>query len=74
MTDVARAILEQALRLEPAERAEIIERLFRSFDPPPDPRVEAEWAAEVERRVKAFDAGLITADPADVIFKRLGIQ
>jgi putative addiction module component (TIGR02574 family) len=38
----------EALRLAPADRARLIERLISSFDV--DPEVEEAWAAEVERR------------------------
>ena len=71
MTETARAVLEQALRLDPVERAELIDRLFESFDPQPDPRIEAAWAEEAERRIDAFDAGKISADSAEAVFKRI---
>lgn len=71
MTNAARAVLAKALRLDPVERAEIIDRLFRSFEAVPDARREAAWAKEAESRIDAHQAGEIPADPASTALARI---
>jgi len=71
MTKEARAVLKQALHLKPVERAELIERLLRSFDKGEDDRIDALWAKEVESRIDAFDKEKITADPEEAVFNRI---
>jgi putative addiction module component (TIGR02574 family) len=71
MTQSAQAVLDQALRLDAVERAELIDRLFHSFDRTVDPAVDAAWAVEAESRLDAYEAGKLTADSADAVFARL---
>ena len=71
MTSATQTIFEQALRLNPVERAELIDELFHSFDKSHDERVDALWAAESESRIDAFDAGQIESDSADAVFERI---
>ena len=71
MTAVAEKIMESALELPPVDRAELIERLFISFDSSPKSTVDKAWATEVESRVDAFDAGKISASPAEEVFTRI---
>jgi len=74
MTAVAEKIMKTALELPPIDRAEMIERLFVSFDPSPKSTVDEAWATEVESRIDAFDAGKIKASSADEVFKRISGQ
>lgn len=67
----AQAVLERALGLDPVERAELIEALFRSFDTSGDRRTDARWAAEAESRIEAFEAGKLSADSAEVALRRI---
>lgn len=53
-------LLTKALRLPPAEKAEIIDQLIRSLDKP-DPEIDQLWANEVEDRIEAFEKGNIQA-------------
>lgn len=71
MTAVADKILKQALKLQPVERAELIEELFLSFDPDRQKRVDALWAEEAESRISAHDAGLMVADSDENVFTRI---
>ena len=53
MTTVTERLLEQVMRLEPAERAELIDRVFTSDDPagtPTEAEHAAAWAAELRDR------------------------
>jgi putative addiction module component (TIGR02574 family) len=71
MTTATKAILKQALNLSPVERAELIEKLFQSFDKAPDTKIDALWADESESRIDAYDAGQIAADSAKAVFERI---
>lgn len=63
MTRVAEALLADALRLSPEVRAELAAELLASLDGPSDPDAEAAWAAEIERRVDAIEAGTVALEP-----------
>jgi putative addiction module component (TIGR02574 family) len=71
MTAVAEKVLESAMGLSPVDRAELIERLFLSFDKTADHTVEEAWKAETESRINAYDAGGISASSADEVFNRI---
>ena len=71
MTLVAERVFKDALELPPAERAELIEKLFQSFDHPANNRVDAAWAEEVESRFDAYDRGEIKASSAEDVFARI---
>src|SRR2546425_11617086 len=57
MTKAVEAVLADALRLDLDARAELAAELLASLDGPSDPDAEAAWAAEIERRVAAIEAG-----------------
>lgn len=60
-------LLEQALNLPEPERAKLAARLLESLDDEVQSDVDAAWAAEIERRCAAVDAGtLATNDWNDV--------
>ena len=52
MTDQARNLLDEALRLPLTERAELAAELLASVDGAPDADAEKAWGAEVERRAE----------------------
>ena len=63
MTDRAEHLLDGALKLSDSERAELATRLIQSLDAEADSEVDAAWAAEIERRCAALDAGeSVTSD------------
>ncbi len=53
-------ILKDTLNLNPAEKAELIDKLLSSLDNP-DKEIDALWAEEAEARIKAYDQGKIKA-------------
>ncbi|MBE9502963.1 MAG: addiction module protein [Proteobacteria bacterium] len=53
-------ILEEAMELSPAEKAELVTSLLSSIDEP-DREIDAQWQKEVEDRVKAHKRGEIKA-------------
>jgi putative addiction module component (TIGR02574 family) len=71
MTAITERVLNDALSLPPIERAELIQRLFQSFDDSKDNRIDTAWTEEVESRVEAYDKGLLTASPAEDVLARI---
>lgn len=55
-----KSILEQALKMRPADRFTILEGLLHSLDEP-DKTIDEIWAIEAEKRLQAYKEGkLIT--------------
>lgn len=68
MTEPARKLIEEALRLPSRDRAEVAAELLASLDGEPEPDVEAAWAREIEARVRRVEAGDAEfSDWADVL-------
>lgn len=61
-------LLEQALKLPAEERFVLVEGILNSLDEP-DHSLDAIWADEAERRIKAFRDGRLEAIPMDEVFK-----
>ena len=61
-------VLEQALKLKPDERFMVVEGLIKSLDEP-DSSLDAIWAEEAEKRLKAYRAGNLEGIPMEEIFK-----
>jgi len=53
----ARSVFSSALSLNQKQRAELALRLLGSLEPEPDPKAEAAWAREIERRAQDLDEG-----------------
>ena len=64
-------LIEQALDLPLAERAELARRLLDSLEDISEEESDALWAVEAERRYADFKAGKIKAIPAEEVFARL---
>ena len=71
MTVTTKKVFNDALALPPIERAELIQRLFQSFDVPEDNRIDTAWTEEIESRIEAYDKGLLTASPAEDVLARI---
>ncbi|MGX9366789.1 addiction module protein [Desulfoplanes sp. PS50] len=71
MTATAERVLNDALALPPIERAELIQRLFQSFDVQADNQIETAWTEEIESRIEAYDKKLLTASPAEEVLSRI---
>jgi len=61
-------ILKQALQLKPEERLLLVEGVLKSLDEP-DQKLDAIWAEEAEKRLKAYREGKLEGIPMDEIFK-----
>jgi putative addiction module component (TIGR02574 family) len=71
MTKAAESVLANALRLGPAERAELASELLASLDGPADADAEIAWTAEIRRRSEAIDAGTMDLEPWDDVKRRI---
>lgn len=71
MNQRATSLAEEAERLPPAERIEIVERLLNSLDKP-DHGIDKAWADEAERRLDEYLAGGVAGlDGEEVLAKYL---
>ena len=71
MSGQGQQVLKEALDLPPTERAELIERLFRSLDLPASQAMDPLWAEECEQRIDAYEAGQIRAATAQQVFEAI---
>ena len=71
MTRNAESLLEQALSLPEADRADIAGVLLESLEPAQEAEVESAWRQEVASRVAALDAGEVETIPWEQVRDRL---
>ena len=71
MTDKTQAILEQALKLSPTERADVAEQLIVSLDERPDADTEQAWQEEVQRRLQQVERGEVELIDSDTVMPDL---
>jgi putative addiction module component (TIGR02574 family) len=62
MTSKAKKLLDEALRLRPAEREALAGQLFDNLETD-DPDAEAAWQAEIELRIAELDQGKVKPIP-----------
>jgi putative addiction module component (TIGR02574 family) len=62
MKSKTKKLLDEALRLEPAERETLAGELFDSLETE-DADAEAAWEAEIERRIVELDHGKVKPIP-----------
>jgi putative addiction module component (TIGR02574 family) len=62
-------ILREALRLKPAEKAELIDKLLYSLDKP-DKEIDSLWTNEVEDRIEAYEQGELKAISLEEILQK----
>ena len=63
-------LLEEALALPLAERAEIVDRLLASLETEPDRRIDELWAQEAEDRLDALERREIKTVSGKQVFAR----
>ena len=71
MSPRVEAVLNEALKLEPAERAELVEQILTSFESPQRKQIDEAWAAEVEDRIDAYDRGEMHSTPASQVLDEI---
>ena len=59
----------EALKLTPADRSHLLERLVASLDS--DPEVDAAWEWEADRREAELESGAVAAVRSDEVMARL---
>ena len=62
-------LLEEAMKLKPAERFVLVEALVRSLDEP-NRALDEIWAEEAERRLRAYREGRLEGIPMEEVFKQ----
>jgi len=67
MSEAVLGLLKSVLALPAVDRAALAEELLSSLDRA-DPSIDERWAMEAEDRLAAFQAGQMTAVPADEVF------
>jgi putative addiction module component (TIGR02574 family) len=67
-------MLEEAKKLPPIERAELIEGLLDSFNLEQRKRIDDAWAREAESRIDAYEAGKIEEIPISKVFEEIERQ
>lgn len=71
MSALSDQIFHEATNLDPEERAELIDRLFHSFDENQDDSIENAWRDEVLNRHEAHNAGILSSDSMENVLSRL---
>jgi len=71
MSDAARHVLDQALQLTVAERAQVAAELLASIDGEPEADAEQAWAGEIERRAERALRGESKGLDADEVWNRV---
>jgi putative addiction module component (TIGR02574 family) len=64
-----KTIISKVLHLKSAEKSIVIEALLKRLDVP-DPKIGKIWAAEAEKRLKAYKAGKIKTISFEEIFSK----
>jgi putative addiction module component (TIGR02574 family) len=71
MTTEANKLLENALRLPEADRADLATKLLDSLDPESEEDVETAWAQEIEKRLDDLDQSKVRTIPWLEVRRRL---
>lgn len=69
MSEQVKKLADEASKLSPDERAELVEGILESFDPI-DPSNDTLWLAEAQDRVQAYQRGEITAVEMDEVLEK----
>ncbi len=71
MTEPARQLLDEVLRLPTHELANFVDMLIVRMHDAPDPDVEEAWAVEIERRARRVLAGESEGEDWEVVRERV---
>jgi putative addiction module component (TIGR02574 family) len=72
MSNLQKQIIEEALRLDVNERADIADILLRSIDSP-DSDIDQAWADEAQKRVAFYKEHKEMLIPSDKVFERYNV-
>jgi putative addiction module component (TIGR02574 family) len=66
------SIIQQEIRaLSSADKAELLRVLLEELDGPTDVDADAAWAAEIQRRSREIDEGVVECIPAEEVFRKI---
>ena len=71
MARSAQELFDEAMRLDPQERATLMRLLIDALDAETEEGAEDAWRAEVERRMAELDSGAVEAVPWEEVRARL---
>ena len=71
MARSARELFDEAMRLDPQERATLMRLLIETLDVESEEGVEDAWRVEIERRMAELDSGAVEAVPWEELRARL---
>ena len=71
MSALTKDIESQVLELPPIERASLAEKLLSSLDSGEQHLLDEKWAEEAESRIRAYEAGEMTASDAADVYARI---
>jgi len=71
MARSARQLFEEAMRLDPEERATLMRLLIENLDAESEEGVEDAWRVEFERRMAELDSGSVQPIPWEELRARL---
>ena len=71
MAKSARDLFEEAMRLDPQERAMLMRLLVDTLDGELEEGVEEAWRGEIERRIAELDSSQVQAVPWEELRARL---
>ncbi|MFM9940632.1 MAG: addiction module protein [Hyphomicrobiaceae bacterium] len=69
MNAIVKSLVDQAQKLTPEERLQIVDEILLSL--PPDPEIERQWVEEVQDRIEAVQRGELALVDADEVFRKL---
>ena len=69
MNERVKKLTEEAAKLSPEERSELIEGILTTLNPV-DPEIDALWLKESERRMEAYDQDEMIAIDADEVLAK----
>lgn len=64
-------LTQEALKLSPYERAQLIDALLESLDPAEQEEIDRAWLEESRERLKAFQAGNLDAVDGETVLTEL---
>ncbi len=71
MARSARELFEEAMRLDPEERATLMRLLIETLDAESEEGVDDAWRVEIERRMAELDSGTVQTIPWEELRERL---
>jgi putative addiction module component (TIGR02574 family) len=71
MARSARELFEEAMKLDPKERATLMRFLIDTLDADSEEEAEEAWRTEIERRITELDSGAVETVPWEELRARL---